>query len=372
MSNGAIMEMSLDKVNNISEVFDSYIQNGVNIGAQLVVMKHGQIILERYGGYADIRKKYLVSPKTRFLTFSISKSFISACVFKLIEDNLVDLQGSVADYWPEFGTRGKDSIKVRHVLLHQAGLPKRGMISQFLHLSNWERLTKNLANMELEYKPGEKTAYHTFNYGYILGELIRKVTGLPVEAYLQREFLDPLGLVNTSLKASGRAEKSYARLYSGTFGYQFIALLFNSPVVREAVIPAASLQSTAFDLAIFFQMLLNEGNFGGHQFLRPETVQLATSLGYEGFDQGLGRITRWGYGFFLGGVHTLDPYYPDGMGKGSTLDTFGHYGTRTSVAYADNRTGMVVVFLCNQFLSSIEYKERLRKISDAVWDTVGD
>lgn len=359
-------------IKRISEAFDNQIQDGTNPGAQLVVMRNGELILELCGGYADTKKKHVVSPEIRFLAFSISKSFISACVFKLVEQDLIDLDGSVAEYWPEFGSQGKETITVRQVLLHQAGLPRRGFLDQIINLSNWEKLTDNLAKMKLEYIPGSKTAYHALNFGFILGEVIRRVSGLPVEEYLQQEFLTPLGMVNTSLKSTDYGSNSYARLYSGTFDHQFVALLFNSPNVRAAVIPAASLHSTAREIAIFFQMLLNEGQYDGIRYLQPETVRLATSLGFEGFDEALRRTTRWGYGFYLGGDHTLNPDLPDGMGKGSTIDTFGHYGQRTSVAYADKSTGLVVVFLCNQFLSSYDYKNRLREISDAVWDAIED
>lgn len=359
-------------IKRISEAFDNQIQDGTNPGAQLVVMRNGELILELCGGYADTKKKHVVSPEIRFLAFSISKSFISACVFKLVEQDLIDLDGSVAEYWPEFGSQGKETITVRQVLLHQAGLPRRGFLDQIINLSNWEKLTDNLAKMKLEYIPGSKTAYHALNFGFILGEVIRRVSGLPVEEYLQQEFLTPLGMVNISLKTTDYGSNSYARLYSGTFDHQFVALLFNSPNVRAAVIPAASLHSTAREIAIFFQMLLNEGQYNGIRYLQPETVRLATSLGFEGFDEALRRTTRWGYGFYLGGDHTLNPDLPDGMGKGSTIDTFGHYGQRTSVAYADKSTGLVVVFLCNQFLSSYDYKNRLREISDAVWDAIED
>jgi len=293
-------------------------------------------------------------------------------VFKLIEQDLVDLDGPIADYWPEFGSQGKEMITVRQVLLHQAGLPRRGLLDQIFNLSNWDKLTENLANQKLEYLPGTKTTYHALNFGFILGEVICRVSGMPVDEYLQKEFLLPLRMVNTSLKTTEYDSNSYARLYSGTLGHQFVAWLFNSRNVRAAVIPAASLHSTARETAIFFQMLLNEGEYDGIRFLQPETVRLATSLGFEGFDEALRRTTRWGYGFYLGGDHTLNPDLPDGMGKGSTIDTFGHYGQRTSIAYADKSKGLVVIFLCNQFLSSYDYKNRLREISDAVWDAIED
>ena len=100
-------------------------------------------------------------------------------------------------------------------------------------------------------------------------------------------------------------------------------------------------------------MFLNEGFYAGKKYLQPESINLATSLAYEGIDESLGRTTRWGYGFHIGGDHKLNPTLPDGMGYRSSVNTFGHFGQRTSMAWADKSTRLVVVFLCNRFLSGI-------------------
>jgi len=327
-------------------------------------------VVDRFGGYTDTRNKHRVTPETRFLAFSITKPITSVCIFKLVEDNCIALDSPVGEYWPEFSSNGKEDITIRQVLLHQSGLPKRGFVKQIFNLSNWDKIIQDLARQNPEFLPGSKTAYQFLNFGFILGEVLRRVSGLEVDEYLKKEFLKSMGTSNTSMRLLDIGSDSYARLYSGTLDHQIVASIFNLARVRQAVIPAASLHSTARDLAVFFQMLLNDGVYGGVRYLNPETVQLATSLGYEGIDESLKKKTRWGYGFSLGGEHTLHPDLPDGMGSGSSVDTFGHFGQRTSMVWADKRTGLVVIFLCNRFLSSLDYKIRLQEISDAVWDSV--
>lgn len=354
----------------ISRVFDRQIQSGRHTGVQLVVIRNGQVVLDRWGGYSDRIRKKKITPRTPFLTFSITKPLSSICVFKLIEEQRVDLDAMIADYWPEFGDNGKESISVRHVLLHQAGLPRLGLVNQFLNISDWKKQIEYLAHQKTKYSPGSKTAYHALNFGFILGEIVLRVTGRSIDKYLKEEFLRPLGLFDTSMRIEDLNYDAIARLSSGTFDHHVVAWLFNLPVVRRAVIPAASLHSTARDLGIYFQMLLNEGLYAGKRYLRPESIQLATSLGFEGYDESLRRITRWGYGFQLGGDHLLNPNLPDGMGKKSTVDTFGHFGQRTSMAWADKKTGIIVIFLCNRLLSSYDYKLRLSEISDVVWDSL--
>lgn len=352
----------------LSDVFDLQLQKDKKVGAQITVLKDGEVEIDRCGGIADLRNQVPVTYSTRFQAFSITKSLIAACIFKLIDQGLISLDSKVADYWPAFGTHGKSGITIRQVLLHQAGLPRRELFDQILHSKDWDRITHNLAKQKPEYPPGEKTAYHTLNFGYILGEVIRRVSGSPVNEFLRSEFTKPLGMDDTSMTISDSSRNSSARLSSGTIDQHHVALLYNSTKVRQSVIPGGSLHTTARDLAVFFQMLLNEGRYAGMEFLAPETVRLATSLGFEGFDASYGRLTRWGFGFNLGGEHDLNPELPDGMGAGSSIDTFGHFGQRTCMAWADKRERLVVVFLCNRFLSHQGYKYRLRSISDAAWE----
>jgi CubicO group peptidase (beta-lactamase class C family) len=289
-----------------------------------------------------------------------------------MDQGLLSLGSKVADFWPAFGSHGKSAITIRQVLLHQAGLPRRGFFNQILHLEDWDRIIHNLANQTPEYPPGEKTAYHTLNFGYILGEVIRRVSGIHVDEFLRSELTLPLGLDNTSMTVSDSNQNTCTRLSSGTIDQHPVAILYNSSKLRQSVIPGGSLHTTARDLAIFYQMLLNEGRYAGKNYLRSETVRLATSLGFEGFDASYGRLTRWGFGFNLGGEHELNPEIPDGMGAGSSIETFGHFGQRTSMAWADKRERLVVVFLCNRFLSHLGYKHRLRSISDAAWEFCQD
>ena len=232
-------------------------------------------------------------------------------------------------------------------------------------------MTRNVANLVAEFPPGSKTAYHTVNYGFILGEVVRRVSGVPIENYLRQHFIDPLGLVNTSLGLPADRRTTVSRLYSGDRNQIGAVTLFNLPMIRGAVLPAATLHSTARELAIFYQMLINEGRYAGKRFLQPETVRVATQLGYEGYDEVIEREMRWAYGFHLGGRYYLNQDR-DGMGKGSSLDTFGHFGQRSCMAWADRRAQLVVAFTCNRLVSKQANQARWIALSDAVWEAIED
>jgi CubicO group peptidase (beta-lactamase class C family) len=145
---------------------------------------------------------------------------------------------------------------------------------------------------------------------------------------------------------------------------------FNVPIVRGAIIPAASLNSTARDLATFYQMLLNSGRYAGQQFLRTETITAATRLGYEGMDETIKYPVRWAHGFSLGGKLNVNPDEVCGMGQKSTIHTFGHFGMASSMAWADPDADITVAFTCNRLIEDKQANLRWQELSDAVWDSI--
>jgi CubicO group peptidase (beta-lactamase class C family) len=359
-----------EAVQGVKKIFLRQIREGLHPGAQLVVLRSGKVVLDLAEGIANLGSRRRVTPDTPFLTFSVSKAFTGLCVHRLIEEGRIDLDAPVAEYWPEFGSRGKQEATIRHVFLHQAGIPTRGIYLQALHWMNWGRVTRSVANLQAEYAPGTKTAYHPLNYGFILGEVVRRVTGKPIELYLKNTFLDPLGLKNTSLGLPPGRQKDIARIYHGCPDQKIVVWAFRIPFIRSAVLPAATLHSTARELAVFYQMLLNGGVYAGKRYLQEGTIRAATRLAYEGFDHTIQREMRWAYGFHLGGLAQSAEEAGSGMGKGSSENTFGHFGQRTCMAWADSNADLVVAFTCNRLLSIESNQRRWQELSDAIWDSI--
>jgi len=354
-------------VKKILEVFYSQFKDGAPCGSQLVVLHKGQVVVDRADGLANIRRGLPVRPDTPFLCFSISKVFTAACIHKLVEQGQIELDAPVSRYWPEFGKRGKETATIRQALLHQAGIPNRGLYTQIFSWPSWKRVTRNVANLDAEFTPGSKTAYHLVNTGFILGEVVRRVTGKPVNVFLREYFLEPLDLENTCMGLPVRDQRSAARITSGDKSQDNAAFLFSLPFIRSALIPSATLHSTARDLAVFFQMLLDGGWYAGRQFLQAGTIKNAVALGYDGFDEGLHQYIHWGLGFDLGGAKPEEPGGLVNFGVDSSLTTFGHCGQGTSMAWGDTKEELVVAFTQNRLLGDTQARQRWQKISDAVW-----
>jgi len=363
--------MNAAGVGKIAQVFAGQIADGLQHGAQLVLLRHGRVVLDRAAGVANIKSGLPVGADTPFHLFSISKPFTGMCMHKLIEQGRVALDAPVCEYWPEFGQSGKESATIRHVFLHQAGIPSRGLRAQIPLWVNWGLVTNNVAHLQAEFAPGSKTSYHAVNYGFILGEVIRRVSGKPVRQFMQEEFFGPLGLKHSHLGLPWKLTGSAARIYCGDPEQDTIVKVFNLPFIRGALMPAATLNSTARDIAVFFQMLLNQGEYAGRRYVQADTVARAVSLGYEGFDEYINAEMRWAYGFHLGGSRRPGEPIGGGMGHGSSLSTFGHAGQNSSFVWADSERQLVLAFTTNRLLAGDRNTERFAAISNAVWDALG-
>lgn len=359
--------MTPEAAENIQRLFNQMITEGLHPGAQLVVYHHGQAVVDLAAGMGELKRQRRVTPDLPFLVFSVSKAFTGACIHKLVEDGKIGLDLPIAEIWPEFGCRGKERATIRHALLHQAGIPTRGLISQIRLWPDWELVTQNVASLPAEYPPGTRTAYHLINYGFILGEVVRRVTGKPIDEYLQETFLDPLRLANTALRLPPSWQGRVAGIYSGHLQQVGPVILFNRPRIRSALIPAASLHTTARDLAIFYQMLINGGELNGKRYLRPETIAQATALYYQGYDATMRVPMRWAMGFHLGGKQLEEA---PSFGDTSSVHTFGHAGQGSCIAWADPEHELVMAFTCNRLLSSLSTRLRWNRLANAVWQAI--
>ncbi len=360
--------VSREGIAHIQKVFSEMITQGLHPGAQLVALYRGQVVVDLAGGLGDLRRGRPVTPDMPFLVFSVTKAFTGVCIHKLVEQGQLELDTPIARFWPEFGCKGKEKATIRHALLHQAGIPLRGLLTQIRLWPDWDLVTKNVAGLPAEYPPGTKTAYHMVNYGFILGEVVRRVTGKPIDLYLKETFVDPLGLQDTVMRLLPAWQDRIAGLYSGHFQQHIPVYLFNRPRIRTALMPAATLHTTARDLAVFYQMLANGGQYGGKQYLLPETIARATALSYEGMDASMRVPMRWAMGFHLGGKLLEDG---PSFGDASTVRTFGHAGQGSCIGWADPDRGLVMAFTCNRLLASVSTRLRWNRLANAVWEAVG-
>jgi CubicO group peptidase (beta-lactamase class C family) len=332
------------------------------LGASVSVTLDGIVVADLWGGWADAQRQPWL-PDTLVNVFSVGKGLLAVCLANLSGRGLLNPDAPVARYWPEFGAAGKEAVTVRQLLSHQAGLPAiRQPLPEESGL-DWERITSLLAAEEPWWQPGSGHGYHVNTFGYLGGELIRRITGLSVGDFLRREVAGPLGAdVHIGLAASehGRvAEFRWPDRGTDTAAPQVdpvpnkkmsLNAYFNPPdfsgmgVVntagwRSAQVPSANAHATAAGVARVYTALAAGGVLAGARVVTCDALAAATQEQVYGEDLVLMRPSRFGLGFQL--THTERQ-----LGNGPRC--FGHFGAGGSVGFCDPDARVAFGYVTNQ------------------------
>ena len=333
--------------------------------AQLCVLRRGEVLLD-----LSVR----CEPDTLFMLWSAGKPFVTMAVHLLVERGRLDLDAPIHHYWPGFECHGKEAVTTRHVLRHRSGIPlsTRSVLHEALIMSDWDRSVRAAEQAKPKWPVDEVTAYQILNYGFLLGELVRRVDGRPIEQFLREDLFTPARLDDTHLGLTPDLRARRAALQAPPRGERRMDLgdrwklnHFERHAAADQLIPAANIHSTARDLATFYQLLLDDGRTRA----RGETDVLATTSSTSIFDPKtiaearhpsfpdaesaaaapdriIGHPVRWAQGFQLGwGAQPVDTAQPFGTTAGR--EVFGHNGSNYCNAWADPARALVFVYLTN-------------------------
>jgi len=178
----------------VKDAFTKNFAEGMEVGASFAVTINGEYVIDIWGGYKDQEKTQPWEKDTICNVYSTTKVPTVLCTMMCVDRGLLDLDEKVAKYWPEFAQNGKENILVRHLLSHTSGLAgfeEQGTIS-VRSLYDWEKVTSILAAQKPWWEPGTKSGYHAITHGYLLGEIVRRVTGKTLGTFFKEEIADPL------------------------------------------------------------------------------------------------------------------------------------------------------------------------------------
>jgi CubicO group peptidase (beta-lactamase class C family) len=366
-------------------------------GAAVCVYHRGEKVVDAWGGTRDDRG----SPwdaDTLSLSFSTTKGVASTLLHLFADRGLIDYDAAVSRYWPEFGEAGKERITVRQLLCHEAGLYAiRDMVEHASEMLDWEQMTSRLAAAPPRHAPGTAHGYHGLTYGWLAGELVRRVAGnKPFPELVESELARPLGLEGlycgvppdqmhrcAQLMARGmdgdvesgrlRTQKSWEaacrwrdRLARVGVRYDptetLSALLpmgmeeldFNSAALRGASIPAANGMFTARSLARLYACLAQGGELDGARLLSYETIRLASQEQNRGAGRVIPISMRWRLGYHR--VFAVGARVPGG---------FGHFGFGGSGAWADPQRQLAVALTVNSGVGTPFGDTRIARVGGA-------
>jgi CubicO group peptidase (beta-lactamase class C family) len=347
----------------VREAFAGNFAKHGEIGAAVAVTVDGRQVVDLWGGFAHAGRGSLWGRDTLVNVFSVGKGLTALCALMLVGRGQIDLDAPVCRYWPQFAAGGNQSITLRQLLSHRAGLPSVRAVLPPDAMLNWATMTEALASQEPWWPPGTRHGYHVNTFGFLIGEVVRRVSGRSIGTFLREEIASPLG-ADFHVGLSAEDEMRVAEFVWPADMSQVVAPIsdaptdeqkmiyntyFNPPGLsghgvvnttrwRRAEFPSTNGHATARAVARVYSALAAGGTLEAVHLVGRDTLAEAVLEHSNGPDAVLGRNSRFGLGFQL-----PQPERPFGPNP----EAFGHFGAGGSLGFADPVAGVAFGYVMN-------------------------
>jgi CubicO group peptidase (beta-lactamase class C family) len=257
----------------VQELFDRLIAEGQEVGLQAAAYLDGELVLDTWAGTADEQTGRVVDGDTLFVVFSATKGVTGTSIHMLAERGKIDYERPVADYWPAYGKHGKAATTVRQAMSHQAGIPQMPQGWGPERMCDWDATVAAIADLTPIWEPGSRTQYHGMTFGWIMGELLRRVDGRTVRQFVYDEIAQPIGAPDLHVGTTPALLPRVARLRNAPGGATN-ADQWNRDDLRQAIVPAAGGQFSARSLARMYAALANGGELNGVRLVSPVRIDV--------------------------------------------------------------------------------------------------
>jgi CubicO group peptidase (beta-lactamase class C family) len=352
-----------DVQTRIQKLLDSYVANGEETGLQVTAYFQGQLVVDAWAGRtASGADATPVTGDTFFPVFSTTKGVAATMLHILAERGKLNYDDRVARYWPEFAANGKAHVTIRQALSHAAGIPQIPDDWDLTNLGDWNAVCARVAQLQPIWPPGTNNEYHAITFGWIIGEIVRRVDGRPFTQFMNDEICRPLGItgmyVGIPAKFKGiiaiLEEPEPAPVQPNSLGFYSIPVRIqplcewaNRPEIQRACIPASNGIMSARAVARMYAALL-PGGIKGVELLPQARIKIATERQSTTMPMSLG--------YFLG-----MPTSP----MGPRASAFGHAGYGGSIGFADPEYGLACGLTKNLFSRNAAQNRILNELRDA-------
>jgi len=355
MADGSVGGFTRDRFAPVRAAFEANLASGADLGACFTATVEGETVVDLWGGWADEAKTRSWDKDTIVNVYSTTKTMTALTALLLADRGELDFDAPVAKYWPEFAANGKARVKVSHLMSHSAGLSgwKEPITRETLY--DWDKATSLLAAQAPYWEPGTASGYHALTQGYLVGEVVRRITGRSLGTVFREEIAEPLGAdFHIGLPASedARVADLIPPPPGGAIGdgeqSELNRNMSSNPPInpldtrtrawRAAEIPAAGGHGNARSIAEIHVLLANGGVAKGKRILSEAGCRKALEQQIEGVDLILGGEIRFGMGFGLPGamVPLPNPNTIFWGGYGGSLVII-DMDARTTFGYAMNK-----------------------------------
>jgi CubicO group peptidase (beta-lactamase class C family) len=362
----------------VRETLESLVRETPEIGLQVAAYLDGKPVIDAWAGFADPVSRKPVDGDTLFMLSSTTKGVTATCMHLCVEKHKLSYDMPIVKVWPEFGAHGKEKATLRMALAHQTGVPQNPVGYTPDWLPDWNRMCQGIAALKPMFPIGERTAYHSLNYGHIVGEILRRVDGRTIAQFLQDEICEPLGINGAYLGVPDTELHRVAVLTDapeppvaedrrvGEPAGDQVAKVFNRRDILQACIPGSGGVFSARGLARHYAMLANWGELDGVRLLPESRVRAGIELQSFEMDEIYRVRVRRSLGYRRG---------PD-TGPLASPEAFGHLGGGGSFGYADPARGLAIGFAKNYFTyrtTSVvkDGKTAADIVTEAVFDALG-
>jgi CubicO group peptidase (beta-lactamase class C family) len=354
--------------------------SGEELGASIAIDVDGDTVADLWGGFCDEARTMPWQRDTITNVWSTTKTVTSLAALILVDSGDLDIDAPVTRYWPEFGAAGKQGVLVRHLLSHTSGVSGLDQPAVIDDLYDWEKSTSRFAAQAPWWEPGTASGYHALNFGHLIGEVLRRITGRSLRQFVAEEIAGPLG----ADFQIGAAESDWPRIAEvvpppplpldlealgpdsptvKTFtGPLVLAEYANTSEWRHADIGAANGHGNARSVARILSVISRGGEVDGVRLLRPETIDAIFREQSSGVDLVLGVPLRFGIGYGLPVAATI-PYIPD-----ENICFWGGWGG--SVIIMDLSRRMTISYMMNKMGPGIIGSDRSERYVRAIYEAL--
>jgi len=407
----------------LEPLFQENFEKFGELGAAISVWQNGKELLKLHGGFRDARREQPWTEDTIVLIWSATKGIGSACLLHVLQEHKIDIERHVGEFWPEFAQAGKETVTLGQLLSHQAGL---AALDRKVDLLDYEAVIDALAKQEPNWPPGTAHGYHARTFGFLVDELVRRISGIKLAEYWRKSFAGPLGLdlwIGLPEKENPRVATMYApkagkqpepkdrqssppvgrtrpvassdfyadlatkgtfahKVFTSPFGLNAISAM-NKPEIRALPIVSFGGIGSASALAKFYAILANGGRMDGRpafaslrrgeQFFSEKTLAWMTNTLTDRIDRVFQIPTAFSAGFMKDSrgarenLTALSGQVSKRAIFGTSPSAFGHPGAGGSHAFADPENKIAFAYVMNQMEQSLLPTEKSLRLVDAIY-----
>src|SRR5215467_9161422 len=379
------MQLDPEKLRQrLEPVFQENFEKRGELGAAVSVWQNGKPLIDLYGGFCDTSGEKPWTSDTLVLIWSATKGIGSTCVLHALQQQKIELNQAVAEFWPEFVRANKDGITLGQLLSHQAGLCA---LDQRVDVLDYDGVVRALELQEPLWPPGTAHGYHARTFGFLLDELIRRTTGKTLSDYWQENFARPLGLdfwIGLPEKKNSRVATIYAaksgkppepaqfyrdlvtpgtlarKTFTSPYGLNVISKMNDQHLRAQPIVSFGGIGS-ASALAKFYSMLANGGELNGQTFFSQATIERMTTTLSDGVDRVFQIPTAFSAGFMKDSRDVARRMF------GPSRHSFGHPGAGGSHVFADPENKIAFAYVMNQMEQSLLPNEKSLRLVDAIY-----